>query len=65
MANVPGVALRGCSVGGVHSANYFMVILVNTQRYLLSESIHVGVDDHEHKGNNQVEDEPDVNHLDV
>ena len=33
--------------------------------YSQSESVHVGVDDHQHKGHDEVEDEPEVNHLDV
>ena len=32
---------------------------------LRSESVHVGVDGNKEEGHNQVEDEPDVDHLDV
>ena len=34
-------------------------------RNLRPESVHVGVDDYEDKGDHKVEDKPDVNHLDI
>jgi hypothetical protein len=42
-------------------------MLIGKIKYFYSrpESVHVGVDDHQHKRNNKVEDQPDVDHLDV
>ena len=33
--------------------------------YSRPESVHVGVDDHQDKGHNEVEDQPNVDHLDI